>query len=82
MPSSSSETSSENMTSKQHLNDAELQVLQSHLQEWKETSQDKRQVLLKEIIKKAKVHAPKMPTGQLLKRKMVGSLLQPIGGKI
>jgi hypothetical protein len=73
MPRSNSSVDSPKKT-KEKLTEEELLVLQSHLGEWKEAAAGKdRKVILKAVIKEAKVHAPKMDAQLLKKRKMVSS---------
>lgn len=55
------------------LSEEELLVLNSHLEKWKEASGKERKNILKEVIKEAKAHAPKMDARLLKKRKSVSS---------
>ncbi|KAG2057443.1 hypothetical protein BDR06DRAFT_1005078 [Suillus hirtellus] len=54
---------------KQKLTEEELLVLQSHLEEWKEATGKDRKMILRAVIKEAKMQAPKMDTQLLKKRK-------------
>ncbi|KAG2087464.1 uncharacterized protein F5147DRAFT_781336 [Suillus discolor] len=54
---------------KQKLTEEELLVLQSHLEEWKEATGKDRKMILKVVIKEAKMQAPKMDDRLLKKRK-------------
>ncbi|KAG2052962.1 hypothetical protein BDR06DRAFT_972645 [Suillus hirtellus] len=54
---------------KQKLTEEELLVLQFHLEEWKEATSKDRKRILRVVIKKAKMQAPKMDTRLLKKRK-------------
>ncbi|KAG2150342.1 uncharacterized protein EDB93DRAFT_1249912 [Suillus bovinus] len=54
---------------KQKLTEEELLVLQSHLEEWKEATGKDRKMILRAVIKEAKMQAPKMDAWLLKKRK-------------
>ncbi|KAG2056179.1 hypothetical protein BDR06DRAFT_1006291 [Suillus hirtellus] len=67
---------------KQKLTEEELPVLQSHLEEWKEATGKDRKMILRVVIKEAKMQASKMGAWLLKKRKSYKKeILEKTGAK-